>query len=157
MQRRNGFGVSALKKRRKGGDGSVLSLDGFEEEEEKEEDEDGDDEDGIFIPFSQMKDWLQNKPPGFGEGKVYDTSVEDKLFEEMQHSRQAQLANINNLKNNPIEVESKKDHHQQKSGLFVVLFISLYLLFHTYPVIITSLLVCHLFCYKKIGQNLKFP
>jgi len=48
-----------------------------------------------------MRQWTQNKPRGFGEGKVYDTKLEDKLLEELEQSRVAQLANINNLKNNP--------------------------------------------------------
>ncbi|KAJ7943597.1 RNA binding protein [Quillaja saponaria] len=55
-----------------------------------------------------MNDWVKQKPRGFGEGKVYDTSIEDKLFEELKHIRQAQAANLNKLKNNPIEPSSKK-------------------------------------------------
>ncbi|MCD7465091.1 hypothetical protein HAX54_000544 [Datura stramonium] len=58
-----------------------------------------------------MKKWLENKPRGFGVDKVYDTSVEDKLMEEIEQSRKAQLANINKLKNNPVKANTK--HVQQ--------------------------------------------
>ncbi|GAB4839848.1 hypothetical protein Ancab_020558 [Ancistrocladus abbreviatus] len=77
-------------------------------DEDEVEDEDGDDND-IFIPFAKMNAWLENKPRGFGEGKVYDTSIEDKLLEEIEQSRKAQLANINKLKNNPIKAKPKKE------------------------------------------------
>nr|GEU38221.1 nucleotide-binding alpha-beta plait domain-containing protein [Tanacetum cinerariifolium] len=67
----------------------------FEEEEEEDEDED------IIVPLRNMRQWTHNKPRGFGEGKVYDTSMEDKLLEELEQSRAAQNANVENLKKNP--------------------------------------------------------
>ncbi|KAJ0960399.1 hypothetical protein J5N97_001761 [Dioscorea zingiberensis] len=47
---------------------------------------------------SDDEEWLQNKPAGFGEGKTYDTMVEDELLEEMERSRKALLASINKKK-----------------------------------------------------------
>ncbi|XP_031252479.1 uncharacterized protein LOC116110391 [Pistacia vera] len=72
------------------------------------DDDEDDDDEGIFLPFGEMKRWLESKPRGFGEGKAYDTSVEEKLLEEMEQSRQAQIANINKLKNNPVSISPKK-------------------------------------------------
>ncbi|KAJ7953673.1 RNA binding protein [Quillaja saponaria] len=45
-----------------------------------------------------MKDLLKKKPRGFCVGKVYETSIEDKLLEELEQSRQAQSANVNRKK-----------------------------------------------------------
>ncbi|KAI3733556.1 hypothetical protein L6452_12999 [Arctium lappa] len=77
--------------------------DEFEEFEEDDDDEDEDEEEdeGIVVPLRNMREWTRNKPRGFGEGKVYDTSIEDELMEELEQSRAAQLANVINLKNNP--------------------------------------------------------
>ncbi|KAK8921205.1 hypothetical protein KSP39_PZI020625 [Platanthera zijinensis] len=52
---------------------------------EEEEDED-------FVPLREMKRWLQNKPAGFGEGKTYDTTVEEKILEEFEQSTKNQPA-----------------------------------------------------------------
>ncbi|KAL0287841.1 UNVERIFIED_CONTAM: hypothetical protein Scaly_2753900 [Sesamum calycinum] len=60
-----------------------------------------------------MKRWLENRPRGFGEGKVYDTSIEDKLMEEIEQSRKAQLANLNKLKNSTVNPSSKKETREQ--------------------------------------------
>lgn len=97
---------------------------GFVEEEEEEEfefDEDGDvdddfgdenedfdeDEGDVVIPYHKMDEWLVKKPRGFGEGKVYDTSIEDKLLAEIEKAKEAQLANIKKLKNETKEPTSK--------------------------------------------------
>uniref|UniRef100_A0A7N0T835 RRM domain-containing protein n=1 Tax=Kalanchoe fedtschenkoi TaxID=63787 RepID=A0A7N0T835_KALFE len=103
LKERNGFRAFAVKKRRKD-KGGVLELASFDNEGyEFDDDEDEDDEEeGLLMPMEKMKQWLENKPAGFGQGKVYDTTVEDKLLDEMQQSRVAQLANINKLKHNPI-------------------------------------------------------
>ncbi|CAN4094765.1 unnamed protein product [Withania somnifera] len=61
-----------------------------------------------------MKKWLENKPRGFGVDKVYDTSVEDKLMEEIEQSRKAQLANVNKLNNNPVKANNSKHIQQDK-------------------------------------------
>uniref|UniRef100_A0A803LZQ8 RRM domain-containing protein n=2 Tax=Chenopodium quinoa TaxID=63459 RepID=A0A803LZQ8_CHEQI len=53
--------------------------------------------------------WLENRPRGFGEGKVYDTSVEDKLLEEIEQSFKAQLSNITKLKNEGKKPKPKND------------------------------------------------
>ncbi|XP_076898034.1 uncharacterized protein LOC143551503 [Bidens hawaiensis] len=74
----------------------------IEEDDEFEEDEDEDEEDDLIVPLSNMRQWTRNKPRGFGEVKLYDTTLEDKLLEELEQSKAAQIANINNLKNNPI-------------------------------------------------------
>jgi hypothetical protein len=79
-----------------------------DDEEEEGEDEELDDDDEV-IPFGELKKWLEKKPKGFGEGKVYDTSIEDKLFEELKKSKQAQAINLKKLKANPIKTASKND------------------------------------------------
>lgn len=78
-------------------------------------DEDDDEDDGI-IPIRNMKKWLENKPTGFGEGKEYDTSVEDKLAQEIEQSRLAQLANINKLKSNPQSSNAKNQQVRKPKG-----------------------------------------
>ncbi|BBG94124.1 hypothetical protein Prudu_002332 [Prunus dulcis] len=96
-QRIRGSGVSARKKQRKGGV-ELLEMDDSDDEEldldlDGSDDElggDGDDEEDTFVPFGKMKKWLEKKPRGFGEGKEYDISIEEKLLEEMEKSRQAQ-------------------------------------------------------------------
>ena len=88
-------------------DDDFEELDDAFDEEEGEFDEDQD----MIVPMRNMKEWLENKPLGFGEGKVYDTTIEDKLAEEIEQSRIVQLANLNKLKNNPASGSSK---NQQK-------------------------------------------
>lgn len=117
---RTGFCSFASKNQGKGESGNfVLEMedfdgaDGFGEDEEDEGDEDDDE---VFIPLRNMKEWLQNKPRGFGEGKVYDTKIEDELMEEIEQSRRAQLANINNLKNSPVNPGSMKKQLPQVEG-----------------------------------------
>ncbi|KAF9677544.1 hypothetical protein SADUNF_Sadunf08G0118600 [Salix dunnii] len=65
------------------------------DDKDGEEEEEGEEE---FMSFGKMKKWLETKPRGFGGSKVYDTRIEDKLLEEIEQSRLAQAANINNLK-----------------------------------------------------------
>ncbi|KAL3337113.1 hypothetical protein AABB24_029659 [Solanum stoloniferum] len=87
-----------------------------------EEDVDGDDDDDeVIIPLRNMKKWLENKPRGFGVDKEYDISVEDKLMEEIEQSRKAQLANINKLKNNPVKANTKQVQQEKvvQDGLCV--------------------------------------
>ncbi|KAH6770746.1 RNA-binding family protein [Perilla frutescens var. hirtella] len=67
------------------------------------------DGDEVVVPLRNMKKWLENRPRGFGEGKVYDTTIEDELMEELEQSRIAQLASVNKLKNNPVGSSSKKE------------------------------------------------
>ncbi|KAL2349366.1 hypothetical protein Fmac_003366 [Flemingia macrophylla] len=71
--------------------------DGFGDEYDDEEQEFDDDEG--MLPLEKMNKWFEKKPKGFGEGKVYDTSVEEKLLEEMRQSRIAQAENLKRLKN----------------------------------------------------------
>ncbi|KAL4325458.1 hypothetical protein GQ457_11G001840 [Hibiscus cannabinus] len=94
------------------GDGDGDEFIDFDDELDGADDEDGDE--GMFVPLGKMKKWLENKPRGFGEGKVYDTSVEDKLLEEIEQSRQAQIVNVNNLKIDPVKPGSKKDDQKNK-------------------------------------------
>ncbi|XP_051121959.1 uncharacterized protein LOC127245248 [Andrographis paniculata] len=71
---------------------------------EFEEDDDGEfGEDEVVVPMEEMKKWLENRPRGFGEGRVYDTSIEDDLVKEIEQSRKAQAANIAKLKENKKE------------------------------------------------------
>ncbi|KAF5190570.1 Ribonuclease h protein [Thalictrum thalictroides] len=104
LQGRNGVFVSAVKKQKKSSK-SLIEMDDFDEFDDEEEE----DEEGAFIPLSGMKEWLEKKPRGFGEGKEYDTSLEEKLLEELEQSRKAQIMNINNLKKNPLLSSSKKE------------------------------------------------
>lgn len=129
-RKRAGFCLYASKNQRKSGNELVeLEMDGFEDfdeddnlfEDEEEDFEEGeglndDDDDEEFIPLNNMKKWMKNKPRGFGEGKVYDTLVEDKLMEEIEQSRKAQLANINNLKNNPLQPSLIPGNRQLEKG-----------------------------------------
>lgn len=137
--RRNGSRVFALKKQERRGV-ELLDVEGFEEEEEEEddgdyfddeeEDDDGDEDDdgSIMLPMEKMKKWLESKPRGFGEEKVYDTSIEDNLLEEIEQSREAQAANLNKLKNDPRKPDSKK-YEQKKKGLICFINVSICLLF----------------------------
>lgn len=61
----------------------------WREEEEEEEEEKGDgEEEGEFLAFEDMRKWEMNRPAGFGEGKVYDTTVEESILEEMKAESQ---------------------------------------------------------------------
>ncbi|KAL4639193.1 hypothetical protein ACB092_03G199900 [Castanea dentata] len=116
---RSGLPLHALNKR---GQAAIHAFnhDNVEEDEEVGKDNDDDDEDEeeeeeeeeMFVPFENMKNWTKNKPRGFGEGKVYDTGIEDELLEELENSIQAQATNVRNLKKNPIMPSSKKDHQK---------------------------------------------
>lgn len=82
----------------------------FDDEFDEEDDDlDEDEDDDVIVPYDKVDDWLEKKPRGFGEGKVYDTSVEDKLLEEIEQSFKAQFANINKLKNKPKNPNPKDD------------------------------------------------
>ncbi|GMH20702.1 hypothetical protein Nepgr_022543 [Nepenthes gracilis] len=113
---RSEFRVCEQKKQSRGRNGALASEDFFEEEEfdfvgNDDGEEEDDNEDDVVIPFAKMNAWLQKKPRGFGEGKVYDTSIEDKLLEEIEQSGKSQLANVNKLKmDNPIKNNPKTEH-----------------------------------------------
>ena len=69
--------------------------------------------------MKEMAWWLENKTAEFGEGKTYNTTVE-QLLEEMERSRDTPLANMNKLKNEAksvVAVRSKKQmSHNIKVG-----------------------------------------
>ncbi|KAK6931110.1 hypothetical protein RJ641_002903 [Dillenia turbinata] len=109
----NGFCLSASKNR-KDGNISVLETSGIDDEFGEDYEDDDDDDDDVLVPLRNMKTWLENKPRGFGEGKVYDTTIEDKLLDEIQQSRVVQLANINKLKNNPLKPSNEIDQQKEK-------------------------------------------
>lgn len=98
-----GFPVFARKTSGKGGIGlTEQSVSDNEFDKFFDEDEDNfqdEDEDEILLPLKNTREWHAARPRGFGEGKEYDTSIEDKLLQEMEQSREAQATNINNLKN----------------------------------------------------------
>ncbi|XP_068643069.1 uncharacterized protein [Aristolochia californica] len=73
-----------------------------------EEDEEEDDE-MVVIPFREMKRWFENRPKGFGEGKDYDTSLEETLWQEIEQSKKAQIANINKLKSGSAVSSPKRE------------------------------------------------
>ncbi|XP_054825556.1 uncharacterized protein LOC129323042 [Prosopis cineraria] len=124
----NGFGVCALKKRGKAAGVGVLQTDDFDEDVgdsdndfgdfSGEEDDDEDDE-GVVMPFEQMRKWLKNKPRGFGVGKVYDTSIEDKLLDEIRESREAQVAIEDNPMMSGVKKNEEKKAQDVKSGVQV--------------------------------------
>ncbi|GMN41681.1 hypothetical protein TIFTF001_010902 [Ficus carica] len=94
--------------------------DEFGGEYDEEEFDDLEDDDGsVVFPFDKMNKWLENKPRGFGEGKVYDTSTEDQLLEEMRLSGLAQAANLEKLKNAPVKPVSKQDEQKKKANELV--------------------------------------
>ncbi|KAI4314281.1 hypothetical protein L6164_027206 [Bauhinia variegata] len=108
----NGLGVGAVKKGGQSDGVGLMEMDDFDDEDDGDffdEDGDVDGEEDVVLPVEQMKNLLKNKPRGFGVGKVYDTSIEDKLLEEIQQSEKAQAANINKLKNDPVKASSKKN------------------------------------------------
>lgn len=90
----------------------------FDEEGEGEEDE------GEFLPMDKMKKWLERRPRGFGLGKKYETSIEDKLLDEIEQSWKAQAANLNKLKNDPLKSQQVKRDANLIKG-FVFFFFSL--------------------------------
>ncbi|XP_021748958.1 uncharacterized protein LOC110714729 [Chenopodium quinoa] len=96
-------------------DGEIEDEDGFDFDEddvfddEEEEEDEFDDDDELMVTYDKMNEWLENRPRGFGEGKVYDTSVEDKLLEEIEQSFKAQLSNITKLKNEGKKPKPKND------------------------------------------------
>ncbi|XP_011025654.1 PREDICTED: uncharacterized protein LOC105126485 [Populus euphratica] len=93
----------------------------FDDDELDYVDEDEDEDEEEFMPFGKMKKWLETKPRGFGGSKVYDTRLEDKLLEEIEQSRLAQAANINNLKYpNPAAPAPNKTHHQPRKAPDVI-------------------------------------
>lgn len=72
-----------------------------------EDDEEGEEEGAdLDLPMGEMRRWFAYKPKGFGEGKVYDTFVEERLLEEIEQSRSAQLANLAKL-NSPTSFAPK--------------------------------------------------
>lgn len=106
-----GVCVFARKDEERGGNG-VVEMEEIEDFDDVDDfvgdEEDVDDDDEVIVPLRNMKKWLENKPRGFGVDKMYDTSIEDKLMEEIEQSRKAQLANINKLKNNPVKAKTKQ-------------------------------------------------
>ena len=109
---RSGLPLHALNKRGQAAIHAFNHDNVEEEEEDDDEEEEEEEEEEMFVPFENMKNWTKNKPRGFGEGKVYDTGIEDKLLEELEHSIQAQATNVRNLKKNPIMPRSKKDNQK---------------------------------------------
>ncbi|XP_022725932.1 uncharacterized protein LOC111282202 [Durio zibethinus] len=102
---------------------TVFEMDGSDDDDDEffdfDDEFDGGDDDedeGMLSPLGKMSKWFENKPCGFGEGKVYDTTIEDKLLEEIEQSRQAQIVNVNNLKSNPAKSGSKKNDRQNKKA-----------------------------------------
>ncbi|MED6159102.1 hypothetical protein PIB30_039249 [Stylosanthes scabra] len=85
-----------------------------DDDDEEEEDEEGGDEEGM-MPLEKMRRWLNNKPRGFGEGKVYDTFVEDKLLDEMRHSREAQAANLKKLKSGVVSPKNSEEMKKKEA------------------------------------------
>ncbi|XP_065009551.1 uncharacterized protein LOC135639615 isoform X1 [Musa acuminata AAA Group] len=112
-QRRRGhwLPLSASRQRRGRQSGAEdeddASVEGAEEEEEEE---DGDE---AAMPFQEMRQWLRNKPAGFGEGRTYDTRLEDELWEEMERSRKVLLASANKLKNEPAKSDGTAKAKQE--------------------------------------------
>ncbi|TKY69810.1 hypothetical protein E2542_SST06092 [Spatholobus suberectus] len=117
-----GFVAAAAKKQWGGGAELAGTDDGFGDEENDdeydEEEEESDDDEGM-LPLEKMNKWFEKKPKGFGEGKVYDTLVEDKLLEEMRQSRIAQAANLKRLKSNPVKRASNQIDQNKKDAELV--------------------------------------
>ncbi|KAG7589616.1 RNA recognition motif domain [Arabidopsis suecica] len=116
-KRTNGFCSFAVKKR----NSELMDNDGEEDDDDDDDDdedwgefdeegegEEEDEDEGEFLPMDKMKKWLEKKPRGFGLGKKYETSIEDKLLDEIQQSWKAQAANLNKLKNDPLKSQQLK-------------------------------------------------
>ncbi|XP_020970041.1 uncharacterized protein LOC107622645 isoform X2 [Arachis ipaensis] len=99
-----------------GGDNEYYYDNDGDGDEDEDEDEEGGDEEGM-MPFEKMRKWFKHKPRGFGEGKVYDTSVEDKLLDEIRQSSEAQAANLKKLKSGV--VNSKNSEEKKKDAQVV--------------------------------------
>ncbi|XP_027361723.1 uncharacterized protein LOC113869547 isoform X2 [Abrus precatorius] len=101
--RGGGFVAAARKNKRHGSAGFVGMEDDIDDDEDDFDDEydEGEEDDEGMLPLEKMDKWFKKRPKGFGEGKVYDTSVEDKLLDEMRQSRIAQAENLKKLKSNP--------------------------------------------------------
>ncbi|XP_050373773.1 uncharacterized protein LOC126791370 [Argentina anserina] len=116
-QKSRKFGLQSVRKKRKGGN-KLLEIDDDSDDDEADGGgdealelglgggDDDDDDEGLLVPFGEMKKWLEKKPRGFGEGKVYDTPIEDKLLEELQ----AQAETAAKVKNDAVKanVQPKK-------------------------------------------------
>ncbi|ESW29495.1 hypothetical protein PHAVU_002G074900 [Phaseolus vulgaris] len=122
------FVAVAAKKKLTGGSEITVADDGLDEEEYdddlsdelgEEEEFDYDDDDEGMLPLEKMDKWFEKRPKGFGEGKVYDTSVEDKLLEEIQQSRVAQAENLKRLKSNPVKHASNEKDEKKKDAKVV--------------------------------------
>lgn len=124
-QKRTGLSLSALKN-----EVEVEEIDNLDDDDDVDVDDfigDEDDDDEVIMPLRNMKKWLEHKPKGFGVDKVYDTAVEDKLMEEIEQSRKAQLANINKLKNNPVNASAKNVQQDKGKVLFKIwVFVNFY-------------------------------
>ncbi|CAA6670615.1 unnamed protein product [Spirodela intermedia] len=112
--------ASSRKRRGKSAQGVVVvdedeDYDGWEDEDEDELDDEEGAETASEMPFDEMRRWLRNKPSGFGEGKSYDTSIEDKLMEELEKSRQAQAIHLNKLRNGVTDQEVAKKKNPRKA------------------------------------------
>ncbi|KAL1215335.1 hypothetical protein V5N11_009756 [Cardamine amara subsp. amara] len=118
-KRSNGFCSFAVNKRRSDNSKLIESENSIDDEEEEDDDEDWgefdeegegdeDEDEGEFLPMDKMKKWLEKRPRGFGAGKKYETSIEDKLLEEIEQSWKAQAANLNKLKNDPLKSQQLK-------------------------------------------------
>ncbi|XP_010415700.1 PREDICTED: protein IFH1-like [Camelina sativa] len=107
VKRSNGFRSFAVNKR---GIGDYVRMESEDDEDwdEFDEDEDEDEDEGEFLPMDKMKRWLERKPRGFGSGKKYETSIEDKLLDEIEQSWKAQASNLNKLKNDPLKSHQLK-------------------------------------------------
>ncbi|KAK7367925.1 hypothetical protein VNO80_09945 [Phaseolus coccineus] len=127
-EKRSGSAFFA-KKKRPGGSEITVADDGLDEEEydhdlsdeldDEEEEFDYDDDDEGMLPLEKMEKWFEKRPKGFGEGKVYDTSVEDKLLEEIRQSRVAQAENLKRLKSHPVKHASNEKDEKKKDAKVV--------------------------------------
>ncbi|XP_062110230.1 uncharacterized protein LOC133822043 [Humulus lupulus] len=123
-RKRTGSRLFASKKKQGKRGVELLDVEGFDDElmgdddididinDEEEEDDDG----SILLPLEKMNKWLENKPRGFGVEKVYDTSLEDKLLEELEQGRLAQAANLNKLRKDTPNPDLKKDEQKKKAN-----------------------------------------
>lgn len=132
-KRSDGFCSFAVNKRRSNDSGMIESESSVDDDGEEEEDggddededwgdfdveDEGDEDEGEFLPMDKMKKWLEKKPRGFGVGKKYETTIEDKLLDEIEQSWKAQAANLNKLKNDPLKSQLKRDDNLIKGFRF---------------------------------------
>ncbi|KAJ7532718.1 hypothetical protein O6H91_13G016100 [Diphasiastrum complanatum] len=86
----------------------------------KDNDTDSEDEDELDGPIKDMEFWFKQKPPGFGNDKAYDTSLEEKLLQEIERDKIAQAVVMQKMKGKGrVSLKEKKEAIPPPEGIKV--------------------------------------